>query len=167
MASIDRKETRITMLRIKLVTPERTLFEEEVVSVTLPTTEGEITVLPKHLPLVAALQPGVAKLVRADGHIEDVAVSGGFIQIGNDLVTVLADTAERGEELTLDAIAQAQMRAREVMKEAKFADENSYAAAAASLERELARYRTAVRHRTRRGLPTIDKANLPHDENPV
>jgi F-type H+-transporting ATPase subunit epsilon len=155
------------MLTLKLVTPERVLFQEEASSVTLPTSEGEITVLPKHEDLVAVLKPGVAKLVRPDGTIEDVAVSGGFIQIANNLVTVLADTAERGEELTIDAIKQAQERAAELMKQTKFADDTSYASAAAAMERELARYRTAVRHHARRGLPIAERANIPKDENPV
>jgi F-type H+-transporting ATPase subunit epsilon len=141
------------MLKFKLVTPERVLFEQEAASVSLPTVQGEITILPKHESLVAALKPGVAKFIYPDGKVEDIAVSGGFIQVENDQVTVLADTAERGEELTLEAIEQAEQRAREVMKQTKFADANSYAAAAAALERELARYRTAQRHRARRHLP--------------
>ncbi len=152
---------------LKLVTPERVLFQEEAASVTLPTVEGEITILPKHSDLVAALKPGVAKLIRPDGSIEDIAVSGGFIQVGTDLITVLADTAERGEELTLDAITEAQNRARKLMSETVNTDERSYTAAAAALERELARYRTAIRHRTRKGLPTMEQSSLPTDENPV
>ncbi len=140
------------MLHFKLVTPERVLFEQEAASVTLPTVEGEITILPKHEPLVAALKAGVAKFVYPDGKVEDIAVSGGFIQVEHNQVTVLADTAERGEELTIEAIEQAEARARDVMKQTKFADANSYAAAAAGLERELARYRTAMRSRARRGM---------------
>lgn len=154
------------MLKLKLVTPERVLFEEEAASVTLPTSEGEITVLPKHEDLVAVLKPGVAKLTRPNGAVEDIAVSGGFIQIAAGLVTVLADTAERGEELTLDAIKAAQERAAELMKQTKFADDASYASAAAAMEREMARYRTAVRHHARRGLPISERANLPSDKNP-
>ena len=154
-------------LHLKLVTPERVLFEEEASSVTLPTTEGEITVLPKHEALVAVLKPGVAKFVRPNGDVEDIAVSGGFIQIAHDLITVLADTAERGAELTIDAIKAAQERAAELMKQTQFADDVGYAAAAAAMERELARYRTAVRHHARRGLPISEHASLPSDENPA
>jgi F-type H+-transporting ATPase subunit epsilon len=142
------------MLHFTLVTPERVLFEEEAASVTLPTIEGEITVLPKHIPLVAVLVPGVAKLVRTDGKIEDIAVSNGFIQIGNDQVKVLANTAERGEELTLEAIKIAEDRARALMREAKSKGEQSYASAAAVLERELARYKTVTRHHARKGPST-------------
>lgn len=155
-------------LHFKLVTPERVLFEEDVSSVTLPTTEGEITVLPKHVPLVAALRPGVAELTRTDGTTEDVAVSGGFIQVmGEDRVTVLADTAERGEELTMDVIEKARKHAEDLMKRKKFAGDSTFADAAAALERELARYKTVVRHRARRGLPALERASPPKDENPA
>ncbi len=138
-------------LHFKLVIPERILFEEEAASVTLPTLEGEITVLPKHIPLVAVLVPGVAKLVRVEGQVEDVAVSSGFIQIGADQVTVLAETAERGEELTLETIRKAQEHARDLMRQAKSTNEQSYASAAASMERELARFKTITRHHARKG----------------
>ena len=152
------------MLHFTLVTPERTLFEEEAASVTLPASDGEITILPKHIPLVATLVPGVAELKRPDGTIEDIAVSGGFIQVmAGDRVTVLADTAERGEELTLDVIEEAKKRAEELMLQKKFADESSFAEAAAALERELARYKTIVKHRARKGLPVIEQANLPKE----
>jgi hypothetical protein len=67
----------------------------------------------------------------------------------------------------MDAIKAAQERASELMKQTKFADDASYASAAAAMEREMARYRTAVRHRNRRGLPTSEQSSLPHDENPA
>lgn len=153
-------------LQFELVTPERLVFRESVESVTLPTAEGEITVLPQHADLVAALVPGVAHFVK-DGSEEDVAVSGGFIEItGGNRVRVLADTAERGFELDVTAIEAAKERAEKVMHEAVRSDDASYAAAAAALERELARYRVALRHRTARRVPTIESANLPSDENP-
>ncbi|OGL73082.1 ATP synthase F1 subunit epsilon [Candidatus Uhrbacteria bacterium RIFCSPHIGHO2_12_FULL_60_25] len=155
-------------LHFKLVTPERILFEEDASSVTLPTSEGEITILPKHVPLVAALKPGVAELTRADGATEDIAVSGGFIQVmEGDRVTVLADTAERGEELTMETIEKAKKHAEELMRQKKFAGDASFAEAAAALERELARYKTVVRHRARKGLPVLDRANLPKSKNEV
>jgi F-type H+-transporting ATPase subunit epsilon len=152
-------------MRFKLVTPERVLFEEEVRSVTLPTTEGEITVLPHHQPLVAMLKAGAATLTRMDGQTEDVAVSTGFVQIADHHITVLADTAERGEDLTLETIREAQDRAAELMKQARFSDDTAYASAAAAMERELARHRTVVRHRQRRGHPLCEQDTLPHDQN--
>lgn len=142
----------------KLVTPERTLFREEVVSVTLPTEDGEITVLPGHVALVSKLKPGVAELKRPDGTQDEVAVSGGFIQVlKGSQVTVLADTAERGEELSIEVIEQAKARAEATMKEQMAAGDMSYADSAAYLERELARYKTAIRYARRKGIRTSSR----------
>ena len=140
------------MLHFRLVTPNRVLLDEEAVSISLPTTEGEITVLTDHVPLATLLAPGLVRLVRPKGEAGEVAVSGGFIRVGKDgNVYVLADTAEQGEELDLSVIEQAKERARQVMSQAARQDDVSFAAAAAALERELARYRLArkqgARHR--------------------
>jgi F-type H+-transporting ATPase subunit epsilon len=138
----------------KLVTPERVLFEEEVLSATLPTETGEITVLPNHVPLVTNLVPGVAELKLKDGNIEDVALSSGCIKIGENTITVLADTAERGEELDLSVIEEAKAKADKLMKEKVSESEESFAEAAAIMERELARYKAVNKYRQRKGLRT-------------
>lgn len=154
-------------LHFELVTPERVVFKTDADRITLPTAEGEITVLPHHVPLVARLVAGIAILV-VGGVEEEVAVSGGFIEVGEgDKVRVLADTAERGTELDISVIEAAKARAEEVMKNTARTDDKAYAFAAAALERELAREKVARRARTARRVPTLDKSSLPHDENPV
>ncbi len=146
-------------IHFELITPERVVFRREADKITLPTAAGEITVLPGHIGLVAALVPGIAKLKTQDGE-EEVAVSGGFIQVGKDQVRVLADTAERGEELDLNVIEEAKRRAEKVMKEAVRLDDNQYAAAVAAMEREMARFKLAQRRKhAPRSTPTIDSAN--------
>lgn len=156
----------MTMIHFELVTPERVVFRQEVDQVTLPTMEGEVTIMSGHIPMVAALKAGIAHLKKGTGE-EDVAVSGGFIEVraGNN-VRVLADTAERGIELDLKVIEEAKQRAEKVMNETSRRDDVQYTMAAASLERELARYKVARKHAGRLA-PTIDKATLPNDENPV
>ncbi|MFZ2804038.1 MAG: ATP synthase F1 subunit epsilon [Patescibacteria group bacterium] len=155
------------MIHLELITPERVVFKQDVDQVTLPTAMGEITVLPNHIPLVATLVAGVAKLKKGSVE-EDVAVSGGFIEVSaGDNVRVLADTAERGFELKLEVIEEAKARAEAVMKQAANANDESYAAALAALDREFARHRVAYKHRGSARVPTIDGANLPPDENPV
>lgn len=152
------------MIHFELVTPERTVFKKTVDQLTLPTSMGEITILTNHLPMVATLVPGVARL-KTGGEEEEVAVSGGFIEISKESVRVLADTAERGEELDLSVIEEAKLRAEQVMKETVKTDDVSFAAAAAALERELARFRVARKHASRR-VPLFDKSSIPSDENP-
>lgn len=144
-------------IRFEVVTPERTVFSEEVDAATIPTREGEITVLPNHLPLVGILAPGAIRLKKG---LEEqyLAVSTGYLEVrpGNRLV-VLADSAERAEELELAKIEEAKERARLVMEEKKGLDEVAYAAAAAALERELARLKVARRRVPRSG-PVISGA---------
>lgn len=137
----------------RLLTPERTLFEQEVASLSLPTEAGDITILPEHVALTSVLASGIARLVDVSGHEQELAVSNGFIQVEEGgSVTILANTAERGEELDLTTIEGAKKRAEEVMRQAIGRDDVSFAAASAGLKRELARERLAMRHRARRPL---------------
>lgn len=138
-------------ITFEIATPERIVYKEQVDSLTLPTKEGEITILPNHIPLVAVLVPGVA-VVRKGGKESYMAVSGGFIEVqpGNRVV-VLADTAERADELTIAAIEKARDDAQKTLAEKRNLDDESFAAAAAGLERELARLKVARRHRSHGG----------------
>lgn len=140
----------MSKLRIKVVTPERVVFEDEVDSVTTMTEMGEITVLPGHIPLVASLRAGEMRLKKGTEE-ELLATSTGFIEVRpNSEVIVLADTAERAEELELKAIEEARDRARALLDEKRQADDVSFADAAAALERELARYRVAMKKKYRK-----------------
>ncbi len=144
------------MITFEIATPERTVYKEEVDSLTLPTKDGEITVLPNHIPLVAVLVPGVAT-VRKGGQESFMAVSGGFIEVQpNNRVVVLADTAEHADELTIAAIEKARADAERVLHEKRSMDDETFAAAAAGLERELARLKVARRHRSHSGQTISD-----------
>lgn len=145
------------LLDFELTTPERVAVQAKVRQVSIPTTEGEITVLPDHLPLVAPIQAGELRVVNEDGSEMLLAVSGGFVTVhpGNRLA-ILADSAERADELDLKAIEEATARAEELLKE-KFDDEERYADAAAGLARELARLRVVRKHRSRSGMPHIQQ----------
>lgn len=165
------------MISFEIATPERIVYKDTVDSLTLPTREGEITVLPQHIPLVSVLVPG-AIVVRKGKEEQYMAVSGGFIEVQpsfakasaadksvadksegkpNTRVVVLADTAERAEELTVEAIEKARAEAQKVLAEKRTADVESFATAAAALERELVRLKVA-RKRHRRGGPAISSA---------
>jgi len=135
----------VSKLSLKIVTPERLVYEAQVDSVTLMTTSGEVTILQGHIPLVAPLKSGEMKL-KIGNQEEFLAISTGFVEVrsGNEVV-VLADTAERLEELELEKIEQAKKRAEAILSEKRFADDRSFADAAANLERELARYKVAQR----------------------
>ncbi len=145
------------MFLFRLLTPDRILFEQEVSSVSLPTEQGQITVLDHHVPLTSVLVAGVLHLKEAGEKEEEIAVSGGFIQVGSDgRVTVLANTAERGEELELSVIEEARLRAQEAMQQTIGRDDVAFAAAAAALERETARHHVATRHHQKHRSPPLD-----------
>lgn len=136
-------------LQFKIVTPERVVFEDKVDSVSMPTAEGEITVLPNHIPLVSLLRAGVLKIKKAGEEIP-LAVSGGIIEVDGKRVVVLADTAERADELEEEKIEAAREAARALM-ESKRGDAEGFAEATAILERELARLKVARKRRRSHG----------------
>lgn len=142
-------------LDFELTTPERTVLRTKVRQVSAPTTEGEITVLPDHLPIVAPIRAGELRVLDEAGKETYVAVSGGFVTVHpGSKVQILADTAERAEELDLKAIEAAHARAEAALKE-KIDDEERQAEATAGLARELARLKVVRKHRSRQGFQQL------------
>jgi F-type H+-transporting ATPase subunit epsilon len=138
-------------LKFKIVTPEKTVFEEEVTQATLPTTDGEITILPNHRSYIASLNPGEV-MVKRDGEEILLSISGGFIEFhGNELI-VLADTAERAEEIDLKRAEEGRKRAEELKNQKISMAAEEYAAVAAAIQKESARIRVARKHYTKRGM---------------
>ncbi|MFZ5391271.1 MAG: ATP synthase F1 subunit epsilon [Patescibacteria group bacterium] len=134
----------------QIATPEKVVFDApEVEAVTLPTQMGEITVLPDHLPLVANLSAGEIK-IKISGQEIWLAVSGGFINVRPGAVVVLADTAERAEEIDETRADQARQRAKELMEKSRTTEATDYTALAAKLEKELARLKVARKHRDKK-----------------
>ena len=135
-------------LRLEVVTAEREVFADDVDFVAAPGGEGELGILPRHAPLVTTLQPGMLRL-RKDGEETLMAVSGGFLQVYRDRVLVLADTAERAEEIEESRAEEARQRASQALAGRRDAMEAE--AARASLRRSMARLQV-VRRRQRRGI---------------
>ena len=125
-----------------LATPERKIFDREIVQATLPVVDGEVTVLAEHVPYIAALKAGEMRLVDEVGKEENIAISSGFLEFGNNVLTVLADTAELAHEIDIERAQKAIERA-EKAKQEKQVDDLEYATVAAQLEKELARLRVA------------------------
>lgn len=128
-------------IKFEIVTPEKLVLKEMVMQVTIPTTSGEITVLPDHIPLVSILKPGVLELKKEDGSLGIMSVSGGFVEVLKDKIVILADTAERAEDLDEERIKDARSQAEENKKKAQFKDEVEFADISARIEKELARER--------------------------
>lgn len=91
------------MLKLEIVTPERRILDAEVDSVTVPTATGEAGILPNHAPLVSALKPGVVSYT-AKGNSDKFAITGGFVEVSSNRVSVLADNAEGADEIDVAAV---------------------------------------------------------------
>lgn len=134
----------------KIVTPEKVVYSERVSQVSLPTKEGEITVLPDHESLIGIIVPGeICVKHNHEGEYHFLAVSTGFVEIDQNEVKVFADTAERPEELDEAAVLKAKAEAERILRDKAFASEIAFADAESHLRRELARLRVLRRHQKR------------------
>ena len=122
-------------LKLEIVTPEEKIYSEDVDMVTLPGTEGELGVYPKHVPVLTTLKPGELRVIK-DGRETAMAVGEGFVEIKADGVSVLTDMALESEKIDLAAAEKAVERAQAAMKEDHTAEE--VAAIQASLQKALA-----------------------------
>jgi F-type H+-transporting ATPase subunit epsilon len=122
-------------LRLEIVTPETTAYSEDVEMVTIPGSEGELGVYPKHVPLLTMLRPGELRVLK-DGRETALAVGEGFVEIKGDSVSVLTDMALESERIDEQAAEKAVERAQAAMKEDHTAEEVT--AIQASLQKALA-----------------------------
>ena len=90
------------MLNLEIVTPEKKVFDDAVDAVTIPTAKGEIGVLPNHAPLISTLKPGILTYSNR-GATEKMVVSGGFVEVSTNKVSILADVAEKADEVNVES----------------------------------------------------------------
>jgi len=141
-------------IKLKIVTPERLVLEEMVDQVSIPTTLGEITIMPDHIPLITDLTSGDVVAVIKGEHIP-FAVVGGFLEVkkGKDDMTevaVLADFAEHVSELSDEKIKQAKNKAEEMKKAMENKGHVDFEHFEAELERSLTRVKIADKWRTKK-----------------
>jgi F-type H+-transporting ATPase subunit epsilon len=99
-------------MRLEIITAERQVYSDDVDVVVAPGIEGELGILPRHAPLMTALQPGEL-LIRKNGEESYLVVTGGFMEVLGNRVTILADAAERSDEIDEQRAQQAMEQARE------------------------------------------------------
>ena len=137
----------MSTLKFKIVTPEKTIYENEIFQATIPTMEGEITVLPNHIPLISVLKAGELKFKDKEGE-QQMAVSGGFLEVrGKNEIVILADHAQRVAEIDVDKAEEARARAEEQMANLKNAQDVDYAKLQAIMDRELNKLRVAKKNK--------------------
>ena len=130
-------------LALEIVTPEGVTFTGEVTSVVIPSTEGELGILPDHVGLIVQLEPGELRATH-EGKEIILAVGGGFAEVLSNRVAVLTDMAVREDEIDEQAAEQAMRRAEQAMREKKLEGEE-YATVAAALQRSIAQLKVKRR----------------------
>ena len=124
-------------LELEVVTPDRLVAKETVDIVMAIGFLGEFGILPNHIPFLTTLQPGELRY-RKDGQLEYVAVTGGFAEISDNKVTILAEAAEKAREIDIDRAKRAKERAEKRLAMAK-TEAIDYLRAEAALKRSLVR----------------------------
>jgi F-type H+-transporting ATPase subunit epsilon len=133
-------------IRVEIVSQDRLVFEGDVDIVVAPGADGEMGILPHHTPLLTSLKPGILR-VRSQGREEDFAISGGVMEVQPNLVTVLADAAERAEEIDVSRAEEARQRAEASLAAGVPRNSEAYLAAETALRRSNLRLQVARRRR--------------------
>lgn len=140
------------IIKFEIVTPEKHILKDYVKQVTVPTKEGNVTILPKHTPLISTLKSGVLEFIKENGDREVAFVSGGFLEVLRDKAIIMADAAERAEEIDEDKVKQAREKAEKEMAEIRSEDTERFANISSKIERELAKTRAVKRWKSLKNL---------------
>lgn len=136
-------------MNLKLITPEKVVMEEEIEQVTLPTSLGQITILPNHVNLVTEVVPG-EMTIKTKGKESYLAITSGFLEVQNNEVSILADYAVRAEHIEVEKAIEAQKRAEAAMKKAsETSSDRDFALAQSESIRALMEIKVAYRRRRR------------------
>jgi F-type H+-transporting ATPase subunit epsilon len=149
-------------IQCDIITQERTVYSGQADYVSLPGTEGVMGILPNHTALLTALAFGEV-MVRRNGDEEYFAIGGGFAEVRPDQVVILADSAERADEINIERAQRARERAEQAMKEGVPGDSTAYAQIEAALRRaqirlDVGRRRRSVQPRRRSGAELAGEA---------
>lgn len=133
-------------LHLEIITPERVVLSEDVDAVVIPATEGEVTILPEHIPLFTRVKPGEIKYIKGkEEHF--MAIQDGFLEVLNDNVNILTNYAVRSEEIEIAKVEAAKKRAEEMFREKR--SEEDLVVAEAELRKAILELKVARRRHTR------------------
>ncbi len=133
-------------IRLEIVTAERLVYSEDVDGIVVPGASGELGIMPQHAPLMTMIMPGMITVKNGSDEV-NLAVSGGFMEVRPERVIILADTAERAEEIDIARAEEARRRAEEAKAGAATAGAEAQMAAEAALARAMVRIKVAQRRR--------------------
>ena len=134
-------------MQLDVITPEKTIYSGEIDELALNTADGEIAILPHHVNLFTKIMPG-EMIIKVNKKDQYLAVTGGFLEVTENKVTVLADYAVKADEIEVEKAIAAQKRAEDVIKRKKEGvSERDFANAQADLRRALLELHVANRRR--------------------
>ncbi len=138
-------------MELEIVTPEKIIFQDDVDEIYVNTADGAIGILPHHINLFTKLVPGELKL-RISGRDQFMAITGGFLEVNKNKVTILADYAVHADDIDVNKAMEARKRAEEILKkkESKIT-EQEFAAAEAAFKQAVAELKVAE-HRHKRSV---------------
>lgn len=133
-------------INLQIITPEKIAYKGEADQITLPTQNGEITILANHIPLISSMKHGEL-IIKNDGKDIFLAVCNGFIETRNNNITIMTDIADRIAEIDEKKAEEARKKAEQLLSEKDKLSDVAFADATSAMERSLARLKVARRKR--------------------
>ncbi|MCK4799560.1 ATP synthase F1 subunit epsilon [Candidatus Parcubacteria bacterium] len=140
--------TSINKINLQIITPEKIAYKDKADQITLPTGDGEITIMANHIPLISTMKHGEL-IIKNDGKEIPMAVCNGFVEVRKNCIIIMTDIAERVEEIDEQLAKEAKEKAQNLLKEKDRMSDVAFADATALLEKSLARIRVARRRKRR------------------
>lgn len=133
-------------LLLEIITPEKVVYKDEVQEVIVPTENGEIAILPKHINLLTKIEPG--ELIIKKGTTQQyLAITGGFLEVSNNKISILAEYAVKAQDIEVARAMEAKKRAEKIMSEKN--TDNELRIAQAEMIKAILELRVATRHKKR------------------
>lgn len=133
-------------LLLEIITPEKIVYKDEVDEVVAPTADGEIAILPQHINLLTRINPGEL-IIKKGSSNQSIAITGGFLEINNNKISILADYAVKAQDIEIARAQEAKKRAEKIMSE-KITD-NEQRIAEGELIKAILELKVATKHKRR------------------
>ena len=133
-------------LYLEIITPEKSVYKDEVSEVVVPTADGEIAILPNHINLLTQINPGEL-IIKKGSSNQSLAITGGFLEVSNNKVSILANYAVKAQDIEIARSQEAKKRAEKIMSE-KTTD-NELRIAQGELIKAILELKIATKHRRR------------------
>lgn len=133
-------------LLLEIITPEKVVYSDEVNEIIVQTVNGEIAILPHHVNLLTQISPG-EMIVKKGSNLQHLAVTGGFLEVIDNKVSILAEYAIKAQDIEVEKAMEAKKRAEKVMKEKS--TDNEVKVAQAEIMKAILELKVATRHKKR------------------